>query len=96
MIIPNFENIRFTDGRGNLTPQWQNILQALFTALQGGVSDEGFAMPQQSAANIAKLQSQFAAASDPSVYYGRIVYDVTNNQLKVFLSDNAFHVITTV
>lgn len=96
MMIPNFEFTRFVNRDGNLTDEWQNVLQALFTALQTNVSNEGFQIPQQTTANVAKLQTQFAASPNPSVYYGNLIYDSTSNQLKVFLNDNTYHVVSTV
>lgn len=94
MIIPNFQNTKIVDRNGYLTEEWQNIFQALFTALQGNVSEEGFHIPQQSAANIATLQTQFAAATNPATYYGDMLYDSTNDLLKVNIA-GTFKTITT-
>ena len=93
MIIPNFENTQMVDRSGNLTTNWQNILQALFTALQGGVSNEGFNIPQQTTANITKLQTQFAASPNPADYFGVMLYDSTTDQLKVNIA-GTFKVVT--
>ena len=96
MNIPNFENIQFIGRGGYLTEQYSNILQQLITALQTNLSDEGFGIPQQATTTITMLESQFAASTNPAAYYGRLLYDSTSDQLKVFLADNTFHVITTV
>jgi hypothetical protein len=96
MMIPNFENVRFVNRDGYLTDEWQNIFQSLISSLQTNVSNEGYRVPQQPTTTINMLQSQFASSPSPSVYYGNLLYDSTTNQLKVFLADNTFHVITTV
>ncbi|MDD5212360.1 MAG: hypothetical protein PHV62_08080 [Sulfuricurvum sp.] len=84
MNIPNFENIKFVDSRGYLTEEWQLILQQLFQALQGNLSDEGFKVPQQPTTVINQLNT---AASK-----GALLYDSTTNQLKVNIS-GTFQVI---
>jgi len=93
MIIPNFENIKFVNRDGYLTDEWQNVLQALFTVLQRNVSNEGFQVPQQPTANIAKLQSQFATTANPADYFGDLVYDSTTDELKVNIA-GTFKVVT--
>lgn len=95
MIIPNFENIQFITKGGVLTDSWQNILQALFTALQNNLSNEGFHIPQQTTANIGLLQTRFAAAPDPTVYFGVMLYDTDTDELKVNIN-GTFRVITVV
>lgn len=94
MIIPNFQNSRFVNKDGYLTDEWQNIFQALITALQQNLSDEGFLVPQQSAANIAKLQTAFAASTNPATYNGDLIYDSTNDLLKVNIA-GTFKTVTT-
>lgn len=95
MNIPNFENIQFVDDNGYLTESWQNVLQQLFSALQSNVSNEGFQVPQQPTTTIAQLQSQFAASTDPAVYYGNMLYDSTTNELKVNIA-GTFKVVQVV
>lgn len=95
MIIPNFENIRIVDRNGYLTPEWQLILQQLFSALQTNVSEEGFVIPKKSTVDIAKIASQFATTQNPADYFGDLLYDSTTDQLKVNLA-GTFHVIVTV
>lgn len=95
MNIPNFENIRFVDEKGYLTESWQNIMQQLFTALQSNVSNEGFQIPQQTTATIATLQTRFAAATDPTVYNGDMLYDSSTDELKVNIA-GTFKVVQVV
>jgi len=74
MKIPVFDNIKFVDKEGYLTPEWTNILQALFQSLQADFSDEGLVIPSQTAANISKL-------TDAPNW--TVIGDTTNNLLKI-------------
>lgn len=85
MNIPNFENIQFVDRNGYLTAEWQLIMQALFTALQQNVGNEGFYLPQQPTTIINSLNT---AAST-----GALLYDSTTNQAKVNIA-GTYKVIT--
>ncbi len=87
MNIPNFENIKFVDHNGNLTPQWQLILQNLFQQLQNNLSDEGYKVPQQPTATITALNT---AAST-----GALLYDSTTDELKVNIA-GTFKVVQVV
>ena len=74
MAIPVFDNIKFIDANGLLTPEWRAILQDLFQTLQARFSNEGLVMPSQSSTNISQLNS-----SDN----GALVYDETSNLPKI-------------
>jgi len=74
MKIPVFDNIKFVDKEGYLTPGWSNILQELFQSLQADFSDEGLVIPSQTAADIAKL-------TDAPNW--TVIGDTTNNLLKI-------------
>lgn len=74
MAIPVFDNIKFIDENGLLTPEWRAILQDLFQTLQARFSDEGLVMPSQSVSNINQLNN-----SDD----GALVYDETSNLPKI-------------
>lgn len=78
MMIPNFENTKFVDRNGNLTAEWQLILQQLFTLLQTNLSNEGYKLPQQTTAIITSLNT---AAS-----IGNLIYDSTLDVAKVNLA----------
>ena len=86
MNIPNFQNTKFVDRSGYLTPEWQLILQQLFQELQKNTSNEGLFIPQQPTATITMLNT---AAST-----GALLYDSTNNLLKVNLA-GTFKTVTT-
>jgi hypothetical protein len=75
MNIPNFIDCQITDQDGNLTDTWKQIMTQLFSQLQGGLSNEGIAVPQQTAVNIAQL-----ADANRS---GALIYDEDNHLLKV-------------
>lgn len=83
MNIPNFSNSKPVDKDGNWTSEWALIMQQLISALQSNLSDEGFMLPQQNEGNIEKLHDQYTASSNPSIYYGNILYDSDNNLPKI-------------
>ena len=85
MKIPVFDNIRFVDKEGYLTPEWTNILQELFQVLHLTISDEGFLIPDQTQTNIDKL------TSSPN---WTMIGDSTNNLLKVKIN-GAWRTVTT-
>ncbi len=87
MNIPNFENIKFVDGRGYLTEQWQFILQQLFTQMQNNLSNEGLNVPQQPTTTINQLNTNASK--------GNLLYDDTTDELKVNIA-GTFRVITVV
>jgi hypothetical protein len=83
MNIPNYENVPIVSSGGMLSDAWSLILQQLITALQQNLSNEGFRIPQLPTTTINTLQTQYAASSNPSAYYGDLVYDSNANVLKV-------------
>ena len=74
MTVPVFDNLRFVNEDGLLTPEWRTILQNLFQSLQDRFSAEGLVMPSQSFDNISLLND----SAD-----GALVYDATNNLAKI-------------
>jgi hypothetical protein len=87
MNTPNFQNTKFVDRSGYLTPEWQLILQQLFQELQKNTSNEGLFIPQQPTTTIAMLNT---AAST-----GALLYDSTTDEAKVNIA-GTFKVITVV
>lgn len=87
MNIPNFMDAKFTEKDGTLTDEWRQMLGQLFAQLQGGLSDEGIKLPQQSASNIAQL-----AGSDTM---GHLVYDSDTHTVKVNIN-GVFKTIQTL
>jgi len=85
MAIPVLENIKMTDERGYLTPEWRNILQALFDMLQVNFSEEGLIMPSQTADDITTIAP---------ITNGTMIYDSTNKLAKIVI-DGALKTITT-
>lgn len=59
MSIPNLPSNRNIVGKdGRMTDEWYLYFDNLTTALQVGVSDEGFLLPKQSSDNITKLNTE--------------------------------------
>lgn len=69
------------DKGGKMNEVWQLFFDQLIAALQTNLRSEGFAIPQQTAANIALLVANGSAIPpyDPNA---SIVYDSTNNEFK--------------
>lgn len=58
MYIPVFSNVRYVQDSGYLTPEMQIYNDELNQALQNGLSDNGWTLPQITAANLAAIESQ--------------------------------------
>lgn len=74
MNIPTFINVQFVQGDGYLTPAMQLYNDELNQALQNGLSDNGWTVPQLTTTQITQI-----ATSMPN---GTLWYDSTTNQLK--------------
>lgn len=85
MNVPNYQNTQAVDKNGYFSSPWQMILNQLLTQMQNALSDEGFVVPSQSASEIAKL------TNSPN---GTLIYDSTNNLLKVKIG-GTFRTVTT-
>lgn len=85
MAIPVLENIKMVDEKGYLTPEWRNIMQALFDVLQVNFSEEGLIMPSQTSDSITTIA--------PSTN-GTMIYDTTNKLAKIVI-EGALKTITT-
>ncbi len=55
MNIPTFQNIRWVDSEGYLTPEARQTLEQLFTEMQNNLSEQGLVPPSQTADTIAAL-----------------------------------------
>lgn len=84
MNIPTFVKIQFVQEDGFLTPEMQNYNDELNQALQNGLSDSGWTVPQLTTTQITQ-----AATFMPN---GTLWYDSTTNQLK-FLKNGVVTVI---
>jgi len=74
MNIPTFQNVKYTDEKGNLTSAMQMYNDELNQALQNGLSDNGWTVPQLTTAQITAVSSLM-----PN---GTLWYDTDTNQLK--------------
>lgn len=95
MNIPNFDNIQFVDKNGFLTDQWKQILTQLFTSLQQNAGNEGLVMPSQTASNIALIQNNLVNGL-PTCQFGTMIYDTTNNQPKIAVSNAGLPLFKTI
>lgn len=74
MNIPTYINIQYVDKDGFLTSPMQLYNDELNQALQRGLSDNGWTVPQLTTAQITEIS--------PDMPNGTIWYDSTTNQLK--------------
>lgn len=88
MTIPVFDNIKFVDENGYLTPEWRGVLQDLFQTLQSRFSDEGLVMPSQTAAKLALLLP-------PKTQVGTMIYDETNKLAKININGTFKTILTS-
>jgi hypothetical protein len=91
MKIPNFIDSKIVETHGGLTDTWKQIFIQLLQNMQNTLSDEGFALPQETTTNITKLETTQSV--------GRIIYDKTTNQFKACVLDGTtpkWKVITLV
>lgn len=72
MHIPVFSDQKFIKDDGFLTPEMQIYNDQLNQALQNGLGDNGWTVPQITAANLTKIA--------PSMPNGTIWYDTDNNE----------------
>ena len=88
--IPNLPSGPIVDKNGNATPAELNFRQALLSALQNIVGNEGMQTPNQSATNIATIvaNSDTVPGTDITNFTcagGTLLYDSTNDSLKVVI-----------
>jgi hypothetical protein len=57
MIIPAFANVKFTDEEGFLTSQMQMYNDELNRVLRNGLSDNGWTIPQVTAAQLTQINA---------------------------------------
>ena len=72
MIIPNFDNTKAVDEKGEWQPNTLQMFSVLFSALQRTISNNGITLPQLPASQI----------TTSNVTNGTIVYDSDNNLIK--------------
>ena len=74
MNIPVFQNVRYVNNDGYLTPEIQVYEDNLNRVFQGGLSDNGWTLPQVTTANIALVA--------PNMPNGTLWYDSDLDQIK--------------
>jgi hypothetical protein len=55
MIVPSYEYAKVFDDNGDFTPQWRQIITVLLQQLQIAISNNGFAIPNRTTADITNL-----------------------------------------
>lgn len=75
MNIQSVLDVPIADKEGRLTPPWRDFLSQFFIQMQQNFSNEGYKLPQQTAANILLLNTAKSI--------GNLLYDSDNNQFKV-------------
>lgn len=93
MRIPTFVNVKYTQDDGYLTSEMQLYNDELNNALQGGLSDDGWTLPQ---VTVAELNDINALTGDREMPNGTawVVTDASPQQLVVKL-DGALRKVTT-
>ncbi len=87
MIIPNFDIEVFVDpDTGRLTPQASLFLSELVSLFQQNLSDEGYTLPSQDTATIARLNTSQSIA--------RILYN-SNTGKGMICENGTYKTITT-
>jgi hypothetical protein len=86
MNIPTFIYIQFVNKEGYLTDPMQLFMDELNQALQNGLSDNGWTLPQITAANLATIS--------PKMPDGTMWYETDNNEFVVKIS-GALRKVTT-
>jgi len=82
MIIPSFQNVRFVDVDGFLTPQMQMYNDELNNILRNGLSDNGWTLPTVTQAELTAIGNLPADQQMPNgtIWYvhdtGTAVYEV--------------------
>ena len=88
MIIPAYQNVQFTDDKGNLTNVQQIWIDNLIQNLQAALSDDGWTAPQHTTAEITSLESRM-----PN---GTIWFNSTLAKLQVKTASGVVETITSV
>jgi hypothetical protein len=90
MIIPTFQDAKFTDSEGYLTQQMRAYNDELNNVLRNGLSDNGWTLPTVTQAQLAEID---ALPSDQQLPNGTIWYvanpavNPTYNEIVVKLDD---------
>lgn len=74
MNIPTFYNAKFVHDDGFLTDEMHYFMEDFVSTLRGGLSNNGFTLPQLTTAQINQIA--------PNMPNGTMWYDVTVNEIK--------------
>lgn len=101
--IMDFRGSKFVNEDGTLTDVAQSFFDLLTTVLIKNIGQEGIIVPSQSATNITTIQNNMTTnillSNSYTCQFGTLLYDNTNNFLKVALNNGSnipiFKTITT-
>jgi hypothetical protein len=85
--VPNLPIGQIVDENGNATDDELTFRHALITNLQNNFGNEGVVVPTQTAANINTIQNNQLANGQYSCAFGTIIYDSTNNLIRIAIDD---------
>lgn len=98
MFVPTMVQDKLLDEDGYLSKPWQAFFEQLIQNMQQALSNEGFAVPPQSAGNMAIIQ--------PNAMSGTLLFNSSavnggspsapNGQLYIRLADGTFHAIANL
>jgi len=97
MKVPSLPVDKFIDPEAkDVSEGGRSFLDVLTNEMQTNLSDEGFVIPSQSAANIATIQANTSQNGKQTLLQGTMLYDSTNNLLKVAVNTGSTVVFKTV
>jgi len=95
MKIPSmdFRGNKFVNADGTLTDVAQSFFDLMNTVLIKNLGDEGVVVPSEDATNIGIIQNNKTISptgiETNTCEFGTLIYDSTNNKLKVALNDGS-------
>jgi hypothetical protein len=95
MNIPQYEFDPLVElENGYLTPRWSLFITQLVSQLTTNVGPQGFVISALSADDIADIKAQGLANPD-AVTNGTVIYDTTNNLLKIWIVNDFKTILTS-
>jgi hypothetical protein len=88
MFIPVFNNVKYVDENGFLTDEMRGYEDLLNQSLQNGLSDNGWTLPQITAANLTSISS--------SMPNGTAWYETDAHEVVIKINGALRKVTTTV
>lgn len=87
--VPNLPVGQLIDETGHATDDFLTYLQALTQSLQQNYGAEGLVMPTQTDTNITTIQNNQDQQGRYTCQYGTLIYDETNNSIRVAVNNGA-------